>query len=121
MIRTRYRDAATGPVRQCPDRANPERRHGGWQAAPTGAAEPDQPRKFERTNLRARAITACLVAQGRFDSEGQNVGQCRALPLAKAGERSARAVSMQSRALAMSLCSGGSDGGVPTTAADTGM
>ena len=62
MIRTRYRDAATGPVRGCTDRANPERRHGSWQAAPTEADEPDRLRKFERTNPRARAITACLVA-----------------------------------------------------------
>ncbi len=62
MIRTRYRESATGPVRECSARANPECRQGGWQAAPTGACEPDQPRKFERTNPRARAITACLVA-----------------------------------------------------------
>jgi hypothetical protein len=61
MIHNRYCDAAANPVRECRGRANSERRHG-WRAAPTGAAEPVQPPKFERTNPRARAITACLVA-----------------------------------------------------------
>jgi hypothetical protein len=63
MIRTRCRcDATAGPVCDCPDRANPERPHGGWQAAPIGGAAPDPPRSFDRTNPRASAITACIVA-----------------------------------------------------------